>query len=265
MIPKNAIGIFDSGVGGLTIMKEVIKYLPNENVIYFGDTARLPYGDKSEEAVIRFTMESASFLIEKRIKLLIVACFTASSHALKILEQKLSIPVIGVIQSGVVELMAATKSKRVAILGTLSTIQSGVLQALIQNKESSFVIFPTACPLFVPLIEEELFDHPATRMIGEHYLKHLPEKNIDSALLACTHYPIIRPLIQEILGPHVALIEPARSCAIKTQTCLEQCDLLNRQKATPLYEFYASDNPEKFCRLAKFFFGSDINLKIEKK
>ncbi len=258
MISEEPIGLFDSGVGGLTIMREVVKHLPNENIVYFGDTARLPYGNKSADAVIRFCLESVSFLIERKIKLLIVACFTASSHVLEILEQKLSIPVIGVIQSGVDELMAATRSKRVAILGTASTIDSGVLQSSIQKREPASVLFPLACPLFVPLIEEGLIEHPATRMIATHYLDPLREANIDSALLACTHYPLIRSLIQDALGSEVRLIEPARSCALKAKQWLSNYGLLNRQTTAPIHEFYASGDPEKFCRLTHLFFGSEI-------
>lgn len=253
------IGLFDSGVGGLTIMREVVKHLPHENIIYFGDTARLPYGNKSPQAVLRYTLDNVSFLLDQKIKLLIVACFTASSHALETLEQTLSIPVIGVIQSGLEELMTATRSKRVAILGTASTIKSGILQTLIQKQEPNAVVFPIACPLLVPLIEEGLADHPATKTILNHYLDGLKEKKIDSALLACTHYPLIRSKIQESLGSKIQLIEPAQSCALKAKERLSALGLFNQNKEKPIYDFYASDDPDKFRRLTHQFFGSDIN------
>jgi len=257
-LSANPIGLFDSGVGGLTIMREVVRHLPHENLIYFGDTAHQPYGNKSPQTVLRHTLENVSFLLDRKIKMLIVACFTASTHALEALEQKLSIPVIGVIQSGFEELMTATRSKRVAILGTNSTIKSGVLQTLIMQRESSAIVFPIACPLLAPLIEEGLADHPATRMIVEYYLDPLKEKHIDSALLACTHYPLIRSAIQESLSHAVQLVEPANCCALKAKSWLLSHGLLNLQKTNPVYEFYVSDDPDKFRHLTKQFFGSEI-------
>lgn len=255
---QNPIGLFDSGVGGLTVMREVIRELPYEHMIYLGDTARLPYGNKSPQAILRYTLEGVSFLLARKIKLLIVACFTASSHALETLEQKLSIPVIGVIQSGFEELMAKAPSKRVAILGTASTIKSGVLQSLILERSPTAAVFPVACPLLVPCIEEGLASHPATKMILEHYLAPLHGENIDSALLACTHYPLIRPTIQEVLGPRVQLIEPAVRSALEAKESLASRGLLNLHKRKPTYEFYATDDPNKFHRLTNQFFGSEI-------
>ncbi len=257
MSTSNPIGLFDSGIGGLTVMREVVRQLPHENMIYLGDTARLPYGNKSPQAVLRYTLDGASFLLERKAKLLIVACFTASSHALEALEQKLSIPVIGVIQSGFEELMAQAP-KRVAILGTSSTIKSRVLQSLILEKSPSATIFPIACPLLAPLIEEGLSDHPATKLIIKHYLAPLHAENIDSVLLACTHYPLIRSAIQEILGPRVQLIEPAQRSALEAKERLASHGLLNLDKRVPSYEFYATDDPAKFHRLTNQFFGSEI-------
>jgi glutamate racemase len=255
---QSPIGLFDSGVGGLTVMREVVRQLPHENMIYLGDTARLPYGSKSPQAVLRYTLDGVSFLLERKIKLLIIACFTASSHAMEALEQKLSIPVIGVIQSGFEELMARTRSKKVAILGTASTIKSGVLQSLILERSPSATIFPIACPLLAPLIEEGLSDHPATQLIIRHYLAPLHAENVDSVLLACTHYPLIRSAIQEILGPRVQLIEPAQRSALEAKERLASHGLLNLDKRAPSYEFYATDDPAKFHRLTNQFFGPEI-------
>lgn len=238
-------------------MKEVVKHLPNENIVYFGDTARLPYGNKSPQAILRYTLANVSFLLDHKIKILIIACFTASSHTLEILEQKLSIPVIGVIQSGF-EALAAATAKKIAILGTSSTIRSGVLQTLISKRDPSIAVHPIACPLLAPLIEEGLAGHPAARMIVEHYLQPLKENNIDAALLACTHYPLIRDTIQEILGPSVQLIEPAECCAIKAKEQLASQGVLNQSKLEPVYEFFASDDPDKFCYLAHQFMGAEI-------
>jgi glutamate racemase len=259
MMPSaRPIGLFDSGVGGLTVMKEVVRQLPHENLIYLGDTAHLPYGEKSPEAILRYTLENTDFLIEQGIKLLIIACHTASSHALDALQQKLSIPVIGVIESGLECLLKAPQKKRIAVLGTASTIGSGVYQTSIQARLPDCEIFAVACPLFVPLIEEGLHSHQATNLIAQHYLGALKNKQIDAALLACTHYPLIRSSIQQTLGEDVTLIEPAEACAKKAFHWLKESGSLNPVQKQPHYQFYATDDPIKFRRLTTLFFGSEI-------
>lgn len=253
------IGLFDSGVGGLTVMREVARLLPNEDLIYFGDTARVPYGTRSPETIVRYTKEGASFLFEKGIKLLIIACHTACSHAYSILRDEFSIPILGVIESGCQKLIRETKKSRVAVLGTTSTIRSGVHQAIIRAQAPQIEIYPMACPLFVPLIEEGLIDHSATQLIADHYLHPLKEKNIDAALLACTHYPLLRRIIQNSLGSAVSLIEPAEITARQAHAMLDLQGLLNTKRKSPHYQFYASDDPEKFSRLALTFLGSQVN------
>jgi glutamate racemase len=255
MLPDDPIGIFDSGVGGLTIMRQVVDVLPHENIIYFADTARCPYGNKSPEIVTQYVLENASFLLSKKIKLLIIACFTAASHAFDILQKRLPIPVIGVVENS----LKNVTSKRIAILATTGTIQSGVIQSLILKKEPSTVLFPVACPLFTPLIEEGLIDHPATRLIVAHTLEALKNKGIDTALLACTHYPLIRPLIQDCLGPSVQLIEPSRNCAIEARDWLASKNLLNLQKKKPTHTFYTSGESEKFRHLTNLLLGIEKN------
>jgi glutamate racemase len=252
------IGLFDSGFGGLTVMKEVARHLPAENLIYFGDTAHLPYGNKSPETVLQYALENASFLLEKNIKILIIPCHTACCHALKALQEKLPIPVIGVTEPGIELLKQSTHSWRVAILGTTSTINSGIYQSLILQQNPKATLFPIACPLFVPLVEEGLFQHQAARLIAEHYLQTLKDKQIDSALLACTHYPLLRPILEETLGPTVTLIEPAEICALQARELLAKANLLNLQTQRPRYEFFASDDPDKFRRFGPLFFGSEI-------
>jgi glutamate racemase len=253
MHPKTApIGLFDSGVGGLTVMREFVKALPNENLIYLGDTARLPYGNKSPSAIVRFSLENADFLLQQKIKLLIVSCHTACSHAIEVLQTSLPIPVLGVRDPGLADLVVATKTKRVAVLATTSTISSGIFQTLLQAQ--NFQVFPVACPLFVPLVEEGMEAHEAARLIAKHYLFPLRETGIDAALLACTHYPLLASVIQDALGPSVRLIEPARSLAGIAFELLQQRNLLNPGSFPPTYRFFASDDPEKFRRLAKIFF-----------
>ncbi|MBF8263585.1 MAG: Glutamate racemase [Parachlamydiales bacterium] len=256
------IGIFDSGVGGLTVFREVVNHLPHEDLIYFGDTARLPYGSKSPEAIIRYSLECATFLLEQNIKLLIVACHTASAHALEILQEKLPIPVIGVIQPGFELLMQSTRSQRIAILGTESTIASGVYQNLIRQHYPMASIFAVPCPLFVPLAEERFFDHAAADLIAAHYLDPLKEANIDAALLACTHYPLLKRSIHKALGPSVKILESAFTCAEQAQAVLCLNHTLNPQEIKPAYRFYATDHPIRFSTLAKTFLGYEIHLTL---
>jgi glutamate racemase len=248
------IGLFDSGFGGLTVMREVSRLLPKENLIYLGDTAHLPYGNKSPEAVLQFALENAAFLLQKKIKLLIIACHTACSHALEALQRSLPIPVIGVIEPGLKLIQGIS---RLALLATSSTIESQTYQALIQAQNPQIQLYPKACPLFVPLIEEGFYNHPAATLIAESYLTPLKNK-IDAALLACTHYPLLRPLLQQVLGPDVRLIEPAAGCALEAKNYLSRHQLLNFQNNQPYYEFYATDAPEKFGYFGTTFFGSPI-------
>ncbi|OGN65308.1 MAG: glutamate racemase [Chlamydiae bacterium RIFCSPHIGHO2_12_FULL_49_9] len=253
------IGLFDSGFGGLTVMKEIARHLPSEHLVYFGDTAHLPYGNKSPQAVLEYALNNASFLLKQNIKLLIIPCHTACCHALETLKSKLPIPVVGVTEPGIELLKQSTRSWRIAILGTTSTIQSGIYQSLILQQNQKATLFPTACPLFVPLVEEGLFDHPSAHLIAEHYLAFLKDKQIDSALLACTHYPLLKTTIQDVLGPAVKLIEPAEICAIQTREILLRSNLLNVAAQAPRYQFFASDDPDKFKRFAPLFFGSEID------
>lgn len=255
------IGIFDSGVGGLTVLREVMRLLPQEDLIYLGDTARLPYGNKSSGSIIQYTLECAHFLLEQKIKLLVIACNTASAHALEVLQETLPIPVVGVIQSGFELLMQTTRTQRVAILATQSTIASNVYQNLIQQHYPQASIFPIACPLFVPLAEEHFFDHPAAELIAVHYLQSLEAANIDAALLACTHYPILRKAIEKALPPAVKILDPGQACAKLVRSLLAASALQNNQEKKPRYQFFATDHTQRFAHLAKTFLGQEIDLR----
>lgn len=253
------IGLFDSGFGGLTVMREFIRLLPKENLIYFGDTAHLPYGNKSPETVIRFAQENSQFLMKQGIKLLVIACHTACCHALDILQKELPIPVIGVIDAG---LNLIRPFSRIGLLGTTSTIESGLYQRLILQQNPGAAIFAKACPLFVPLVEEGFYEHKSAHLIAKEYLKEL-KGNIDAALLACTHYPLIKSILEKEFGPHVTLVEPALECARRAFEILKAKNQLNSQTEKPLYQFYASDDPLKFQKLGKIFLGQLIK-KVEK-
>jgi glutamate racemase len=254
------IGLFDSGVGGLTIMKEIVNLLPHENIIYLADTLHLPYGEKSPDEIKRYTLENSAFLFKQKIKLLLIACHTASSCALKIIQTSLPIPVFGMIDAVLENLKRedAQKKLHIAILGTTGTIQSGTYQALVRQTCKNAKIFPLACPLFVPLIEQKTFDPDAFSKLAQHYLTPLQNESIDLALLACTHYPLVHNQIQNVLGKKTSLIDPSKQVALQTYEWLKNNHLLNPQLKDPLYQFYTTGDPDRFFELGSFFFSRGI-------
>lgn len=252
---KAPIGLFDSGFGGLTVLREVVRELPFEDVIYLGDTAHLPYGDKSPEKIRELALDNGKFLLTQGIKLLVVACHTACSHALDLLAATLPIPVVGMIQPGLEGLRKASHLNRVAILGTTSTITSQIYQ----NNLADLDVLAIACPLFVPLIEEGFHNHKAAELIAREYLKPVMEHGSDAVLLACTHYPLIRSLLSQILGSQVTLVEPAERCAQEVKKRLANKNLLNLQRCSPKRTFYTTDAPKKFQSLGAAFFGQAID------
>lgn len=253
------IGMFDSGVGGLTVMKELVRVLPYENILYFGDTARLPYGAKSPETIIRYSIENSIFLIDKKIKMLVVACNTASAHALACLQERFDIPVIGVVDPGAESAVRATKQGRIGVLGTKGTINSQCYQKAILKKDSKVSVFPIACPLFVPFVEENCLDHPAIRLVIKEYLKPLKDYHIDTLLLGCTHYPLLKELIQEEVGEDILIVDSALSCSEKILELLSQNHLQRLRKTSPHYHYFVSDDPKKFQQLGTCFFGKPLD------
>lgn len=254
---SQAIGVFDSGVGGLTVMQQLIHMLPNERLIYFGDTARVPYGNKSRKTIIRYSIENTICLLEKNIKLLVVACNTASALALPKLRQLFQLPIVGVIEAGAEKAVAVTRNQRIAVLGTKGTILSGAYQAAIRKLAPQAFILPIACPLFVPLVEEQWLQHPATRLIVQEYLAPLLLQEIDTVLLGCTHYPLLTPLIQQTVGENVVLVDSASTCALQVAQLLKQGQIL-----APIlqgrHQYYVSDDPEKFRSLAERLFNHSL-------
>jgi glutamate racemase len=256
---SHAIGVFDSGIGGLTVMRAIVDALPGEDVIYFGDTARVPYGDKSPDTIIRYSIENAIFLMEHDIKLLVVACNTASAYSLEKLRKIFNIPVIGVIAPAVKTVATMSKNHKIAVLGTKGTILSGIYQQEILSVLPDAEIFPVSCPLFVPLAEEGLLDHPATSLIVEEYLKDIKGKDIDTVVLGCTHYPLLREVIRREFGENVTLVDSATACAGAIKDTLSTLGILADDTSHGSRKYYVSDDPEHFRSLGEAFLGENIS------
>lgn len=253
------IGIFDSGVGGLTVMREVIEQLPYENIIYFGDTARIPYGSRSVQTIKKYSLQCASFLKSKDVKTIVVACNTASSIALDDLKKSFDIPIIGVIDPGSRSAAAVTKSSRIGVIGTVATINSNAYQSSIMNYNHDAEVIGIPCPLFVPIIEEGWEYSAVAELTAEKYLTELMEHDVDTLVLGCTHYPILRYTIKKVIGSNVKLVNPAFETAKDLKKILAEKNILNEDFKTPLYEYYASDAPERFRRVGGNFLKKDID------
>ncbi len=229
--------------------------MPNEQFIYLGDTARVPYGNKSPTAILHYSIENVSFLMDQKIKLLVVACHTVCTYALPNLQKYFPIPIVGVIDPGFNTLVKATKNFQIALLGTANTIKSGAYQRLLLKYHPDVKIHTIACPLFVPLIEEGFSDHLMVDLAAYEYLHTLKKTTIDAALLACTHYPLIYESIKKTLPPSIKLIDPAESCAECVLSVLKRNNLISNRTKAPKHKFFTTDSPEKFQRLAEKFLG----------
>lgn len=247
------IGVFDSGVGGLTVMREIMRQIPNERIIYFGDTARVPYGNKSKETVTRFSRQITRFLQAHEVKTIVVACNTASAYALDELEQEIDIPMIGVVKPGAKAAAESTENGRIGVIATEATISSGIYDRYIQELNHDVTIWGKACPLFVPLVEEGLLKDPVTDEIAKRYLAELIDLDIDTLILGCTHYPLIRSTIGRVMGEKVKLVNPAYETARELKELLEQKGLLGEETpglGSNQYQFFVSDTTDKFIRFA---------------
>jgi glutamate racemase len=255
------IGIFDSGVGGLSVLRAVRERLPRENIIYLGDTARVPYGTKSRSTVERYAVEDAAFLINKGVKVVIIACNTASALARERLRSEFEIPFLSVIGPGVRAAAKATRSNRIGVIATEATIGSDAYAQGIREvfADESVEIFSQACPLFVPLVEEGETDSPITKSVAEKYLAPLREQNIDTLVLGCTHYPLLKKVIAETIGAEVSLIDSGAATAIEMAELLAQQNLLNSQTENGNCEFYVTDSAQRFNRIAERFLGHKLN------
>ena len=262
-IDRNApVGVFDSGVGGLTVAREIMRNLPSEKIVYFGDTARVPYGSKSKETVIRYSRQIIRFLLEQQVKAIVVACNTASAFALDAVKDELDIPIIGVIEAGARVAAAETRNKRVGVIGTVGTVGSGIHEAYLKKIDPQIQVMGKACPLFVPLVEEGWLHDPVTVEVASRYLKELQEKEIDTLILGCTHYPLLRSTIREIMGEKVRLVNPAYETALELGNLLKEQNLLStgtQQEEFP-YRFYVSDLADEFKNFANSILPYDVEM-----
>ncbi len=246
----NPIGVFDSGVGGLTVASEIMKQLPNERIIYFGDTARVPYGNKSKKTIIKYSKQIVNFLLEKNVKAIVIACNTASALALEEIKAQVSIPVIGVVEPGAKTAASVTKNNNMGIIGTKGTISSGIYQELLNKTNPEVNVYGKACPLFVPLVEEGWINDPITFDVARRYLADFMEIDIDTLVLGCTHYPLLRDTISSVLGNRVNLVNPAFETAKTLKDVLISKGIKSHQK-TSNHEFYVSDGVDQFDTFAE--------------
>lgn len=255
---KDLIGMFDSGFGGLTVLKAVQEKLPYEKIIYFADTARLPYGEKSAETVLRYSIENSVFLMDQNIKVLVIACNTAASVSVEKLRKIFNIPVIGVIEPGAEKAIQVSPKGKIAVLATKGTIASQAYQNALKKLLPSVHVVPMACPLLVPLVEEGLITHEATKMILKEYLAPIKQEKVDTLLLGCTHYPLLHTLIREEMGPDVHIVDSAVTCADTLETILKTQKIQSPHQNLASHQYFVSDNPEKFQRLGSHFLGREL-------
>ena len=253
------IGIFDSGIGGLTVVHEVMRQLPNEGIVYFGDTARVPYGPKSPDTVRRYSQEIARFLRQQDVKAIVVACNTATAHALPVLRDELPIPVVGVVEPGARAAVRASGGGHIGVIGTAGTIRSGAYERAIRALDPDARITARACPLFVPLVEEGWVDHAVTHQIAREYLKPLVDQEINALVLGCTHYPLLKPLLCRELGGGVQLIDSAAETAAEIGRVLRERGIEASGEAEVKHRFVASDDPLQFLQLGQRFLGNAID------
>lgn len=256
--PTQPIGVFDSGVGGLTVVRALSALLPHENIVYFGDTARVPYGPKSQQVVREYALQDTEILLQYNVKIIVVACNTVSSVALDVVQKRAKIPVFGVIVPGAEAAVKTTKNKRVGVIGTVGTILSKAYTHAIRQYDRSVTVFSQPCPLFVPLAEEGWVEHKATELIAREYLFPLIQEKIDTLVLGCTHYPLLKPVLRKILPESTTLIDSGEATAFTVREYLETSGLKNPSTLKPNLQFYVSDIPHKFSEVGERFLGKKL-------
>lgn len=252
------IGVFDSGVGGLTVAREIMRQLPDENIVYFGDTARVPYGSKSQNTIIRYSRQIIHFLKTKNVKAIVIACNTASALALDVVREELDIPIIGVVIPGARAAMEATRTKKVGVIGTEGTVQSEIYTKIMRQKDPEVSVISKACPLFVPIVEEGFAKHKIAEEVIDYYLSSFKDSDIDTLILGCTHYPLLRSRIRNYFEDKIQLVNPAYETAMDLKRLLEEQHLTNESGEEATYEFYVSDAAAKFKQFANSILPYDI-------
>lgn len=260
---NSLIGVFDSGIGGLTVTKEIVKQLPKESIIYIGDTARVPYGTRSKEIVTQFALELVSFLLKRNVKALVVACNTISAQALQEVKKISPVPVLDVLGPAVKKAVETTKNRKVGVIGTQGTINSKAYEKEIKKLDPKIDVISVSCPLFVPLAEEGMHKHEATKSIAADYLNHIKESGVDSLILGCTHYPLLLETIRETVGSKVSLVDSAKPTAWELKKLLQEKNLLSDNK-NPTLEIFVTDAPDRVFKVASRFFGKKLNGKLRK-
>jgi glutamate racemase len=256
---NGSIGVFDSGVGGLTVLREIARALPDEDCVYLGDTARLPYGNKSRDTVTKFALQNAGFLVSLGIKFLVIACNTAASAGLDTVKDSFDIPITGVIKPEALRAAKATKNGKVGVIGTRSTIASGAYERAIHQHNSDITVITKPCPLFVPLAEEGWFEEDVTRMVAERYLSDFIGDGIDTLVLGCTHYPLLKKVIAETMGRDVALIDSAVPIAREVRDTLESMKMLRNGNTRRHLTYYVTDDPKIFAQVGESFLGFPLD------
>lgn len=258
MSNSRPIGVFDSGIGGLTVVRALTRHLPHENIVYFGDTARVPYGPKSAQVVREYAAQDTDVLLGHNVKMIVIACNTVSAVALDVVQKRAKVPVVGVIFPGAEAAARATTKKRIGIIGTLGTITSNAYPNALRQIDAAIQTFGKACPLFVPLAEEGWIDHKATELIAKEYLFPLTLEKIDTLILGCTHYPLLREVIGKVLHQSVSLIDSGEATAHAVAQLLDEMDLKNSSKLKPNLQFFVSDVPFKFTEIGERFLGQKL-------
>ncbi len=255
---EHPIGIFDSGIGGLTVLREILSVLPDEHTIYLGDTARVPYGIRSPETVTRYSFENVSFLLSRNIKMVVIACNTASSISLEAVRDAFPVPVVGVIDPGARAAVSTTRNGRIGVIGTEATIRSNAYTRAITRLDSASRVFCVPCPLFVPLVEEGWTEGEITEKVAERYLAPIRQHGIDTLVLGCTHYPLLKDVIRAIMGEHVSIIDSAVETAIEVRSMLGRLSMLRVSSGPTVNEFFVTDSAEKFLAVGQRFLGRSI-------
>lgn len=253
VIHNAPIGVFDSGVGGLTVAREIMRQLPDERIVYFGDTARVPYGSKSPETITRYSRQIVRFLQTQQVKAIVIACNSVSACSLEALKEETELPIIDVVRPGAKTALETTRNGKIGVIATEATVSSGIYKRYIEESDKSVSTISKACPLFVPLVEEGLWEDPVTDEIARRYLSDLIDRDIDTLILGCTHYPLIRSTVGRIMGEKVSLVNPAYETARALKLLLEKKGLESEKKPGPgteLYRFFVSDAADKFKKFA---------------